>query len=96
MPLRMSDVASFIVKMRRHKARAKAHHIDSASGDAPLTHAPLNAEGAVSARRCPLVPEDVTFVCRDGVDAPKLLRAVRGALFQRALDVGANVLVDER
>ena len=96
MPLGVSNVASLFVKMRRHKTKAKAHHIDSSSGDAPLTHPALAADGAVSARRVPLTPEDVTFVCRDGVDAPKLLRAVRGALFQRALDVGANVLIDER
>ena len=96
MPLGVSNVANLLVKMRRAsgraKAKAKAHHIDSASGDGPRTHPGLPADG----RRVPLVPEDVTFVCRDGVDAAKLLRGVRAVLFQRALDVGANVLVDER
>ena len=96
MPLSISNVANVLVKMRRHRNKVKAHHIDSASGDAPLTHPALAGEGAVSARRVPLMAEDVTFVCRDGVDVSKLLRAARAAVYQSAVEVGANVLVDER
>ncbi|KAI0738964.1 hypothetical protein C8Q80DRAFT_1113235 [Daedaleopsis nitida] len=95
MPLRVANVANLLVKMRRHRSKAKEHHIESSSGDAPQTHPSLAEDNAVSARKVPL-EESQTFVCRDGVDAAKLLRAVRGALFQKALDVGANVLVDEQ
>lgn len=95
MPLRISNVANILVKMRRHRGKAKEHHIESSSGDKPLTHPSLAGENAVSAQKVPL-EESQTFVCRDGVDVAKLLRAVRGVLYQKALDVGANVLVDER
>ncbi|OSD01512.1 hypothetical protein PYCCODRAFT_1369239 [Trametes coccinea BRFM310] len=95
MPLSVSNVANLFVKMRRHRARAKAHHIESASGDAPQTHPGLDASGAASPERIPLERNE-TFVCRDGVDATKLLRAVRGALYEKAQTFGANVLVDER
>ncbi|KAI0760238.1 hypothetical protein C8Q74DRAFT_1208509, partial [Fomes fomentarius] len=95
MPLRISNVANILVKMRRHRGKAKEHHIESSSGDKPLTHPSLAGENAVSAQKLPL-EESQTFVCRDGVDVAKLLRAVRGVLYQKALDVGANVLVDEQ
>jgi hypothetical protein len=36
------------------------------------------------------------FFCRDAVDVPKLLRGSRASLFERAENIGANVLVDER
>ncbi|CDO70370.1 hypothetical protein BN946_scf184999.g10 [Trametes cinnabarina] len=93
MPLSVSNVANLFVKMRRHRAKAKAHHIESSSGDEPQTHPSL--EGAASVERIPLEKNE-TFVCRDGVDATKLLRAVRGALYEKAQTFGANVLVDER
>ncbi|KAI0356065.1 hypothetical protein OH77DRAFT_1424375 [Trametes cingulata] len=95
MPLSVSNVANLFVKMRRHRSKAKSHHIESSSGDAPQTHPALQAEGAVSAERIHLEQSE-TFVCRDGVDTAKLLRAVRGALYQKALTYGANVLVDEQ
>ena len=94
-PLGVSNVANLLVKMRRHRKKAKEHHIESSSGDGPLTHPSLAGENVVSARKVPL-EEHQTFVCRDGVDAAKLVRAVRGLLYQKALDVGANVLVDEK
>ncbi|KAI0763080.1 hypothetical protein BD413DRAFT_484725 [Trametes elegans] len=82
--------------MRRHSARAKAksHHIESTSGDAPQTHPSLDGAGAVSTLKVPLEQVE-TFVCRDGVDTALLLRAVRGALLEKAQELGANVLVDE-
>lgn len=94
-PLGVPRVASLLVKMRRHRAKAKSHHIESASGPEPLTHPALRDEDAVSPRKVPL-GEDTTFVCRDGVDVAKLLRAVRGSLYQKAVEIGANVLVDEQ
>ncbi|KAM5534018.1 hypothetical protein V8D89_012341 [Ganoderma adspersum] len=72
-----------------------SHHTESASGPEPLTHPALRDEDAVSPRKVPL-GEDTTFVCCDGVDVAKLLRAVRGSLHQKALEIGANVLVDEQ
>ena len=94
-PLGVPKVANLLVKMRQHRTKAKAHHIESSSGPEPLTHPALRDDGAVSPRKVPL-EENATFVCRDGVDAAKLIRAVRGSLYQKALDVGANVLVDEQ
>ncbi|KAI0676444.1 hypothetical protein C8Q78DRAFT_962357 [Trametes maxima] len=93
MPLGVYQVANLFVKMRQHRAKAKSHHIESSSGDEPQTHPTL--QGAVSIGRIPLEQHE-TFVCRDGVDATKLLRAVRGALLQKAETYGANVLVDEQ
>ncbi|RDX44419.1 hypothetical protein K466DRAFT_556178 [Polyporus arcularius HHB13444] len=95
MPLGVSNVANLLVKMRRHRKKAKEHHIESSSADGPLTHPSLTGENVVSARKVPL-EEHQTFICRDGVDTAKLVRAVRGSLYQKALDVGANVLVDEQ
>ncbi|KAH9941654.1 uncharacterized protein BXZ73DRAFT_41435 [Epithele typhae] len=95
MPLKLASAANIIVRLRRTRAAAKAHHIASTSGDAPRTHPALAADGAVLPRRVPL-EERVTFVCRDGVDGAKLLRGVRALLLQQAADIGANVLVDEQ
>ncbi|KAI0631134.1 hypothetical protein C8Q77DRAFT_1061853 [Trametes polyzona] len=93
MPLSVSNVANIFVRMRRHRSKSKTHHIESSSGDEPQTHPTL--QGAVSAEKIHL-EQDETFVCRDGVDATKLLRAVRGALYQKAQTYGANVLADEQ
>ncbi|EIW55160.1 uncharacterized protein TRAVEDRAFT_130298 [Trametes versicolor FP-101664 SS1] len=95
MPLSVSNVANLFVRMRRHRSKAKAHHIESTSGDAPQTHTALH--GVVSAETEKIhLEQDETFICRDGVDTTKLLRAVRGALYQKAQTYGANVLVDEQ
>lgn len=95
MPLKMADVANLFVRLRRAQARAAAQHIDSTSGDWPLTHAALADDVAMSPRKVPLVQED-TFVCKDGVDVAKLLRLARAALYEEAQVIGANVLVDEQ
>ncbi|OJT14029.1 hypothetical protein TRAPUB_9419 [Trametes pubescens] len=95
MPLSVSNVANLFVRMRRHRSKAKAHHIESTSGDAPQTHTAL--QGVISAETEKIhLEQDETFICRDGVDTTKLLRAVRGALYQKAQTYGANVLVDEQ
>lgn len=95
MPLSVSNVANLFIRMRRHRSKAKAHHIESTSGDAPQTHTALH--GVVSAETEKIhLEQDETFICRDGVDTTKLLRAVRGALYQKAQTYGANVLVDEQ
>ena len=40
--------------------------------------------------------EKERFICRDGVDVVKLLRAVRAFLYEKAEGRGANVLVEEQ
>ncbi|KAH9855367.1 hypothetical protein C2E23DRAFT_866945 [Lenzites betulinus] len=92
MPLSVSSVANIFVRMRRQRSKDKSHHIASSSGDEPQTHPAL--QGAVSPEKIHLEQRE-SFVCRDGVDATKLVRAVRGALYQKAQTYGANVLVDE-
>ncbi|KAG2139374.1 hypothetical protein BD769DRAFT_1350741 [Suillus cothurnatus] len=87
----VSTVTNAFVKLRR--STSKAESIDSTSGG-PQTHPLLQGEGATSKRKIPLVQNDI-FFCRDAVDVPKLLRGSRASLFERAENIGANVLVDE-
>lgn len=94
MPLRVADVASIFVKMRGLQDRSKYQLIESSSG-AAQTHPTMAGDGVVSARKVPIVQED-TFECRDAVDVPRLLRAVRASLYETAQALGANVLVDEQ
>lgn len=91
--IRLADVANIFVKLRKTQngARSKAQCIESSSGE-PKTHPGLEP---VSERKVPLGEEE-RFVCRDGVDAVKLLRAVRTSLYEKAESIGANVLVDEQ
>ncbi|OCH86848.1 hypothetical protein OBBRIDRAFT_737225 [Obba rivulosa] len=79
--------------MRRTSPKQK-QHIQSSSGE-PYTHLSLDAPGAVSERRVPLVQKD-DFVCRDAVDVVRLLRLVRASLYEKAEALGANVLIDEQ
>lgn len=95
MPLKMADVANILLKMRRHRARSQQQHVESSSGDWPITHPGLASDGTLSPCRVPLEQND-TFVCRDGVDVVKLLRLVRATLYEVAQSLGANVLVDEQ
>lgn len=94
MSLKLSNVASLFVKMRRTGSKQKDHHIESSSGE-PITDPRLIGEGVVSAKRVPLMEKE-RFVCRDGVDVVKLLRAVRSSLLEKAENRGANVLVEEQ
>lgn len=91
-PLAISTVANALVKLRRNTS--KTEFIDSTSGE-PQTHPLLRGEGVTSKRKVPLVQSDL-FFCRDAVDVPKLLRGSRASLLDRAENIGANVLVDER
>jgi len=96
MPLKsMADVASLIVRLRRHRKRAAQNHIHSDSGDEPFTDARFWGEGVLSTKRVPLERED-TFECRDGVDAAKLVRLARASLYEEAQLIGATALVDEQ
>jgi len=90
----MADVANIFVKMRRTKARSKAHHIESNSGE-PQTDPSLAAEGVTCAQKVDIELEDV-FTCVGGVDVKKLLRASRTRLFETATYLKANVLIDEQ
>lgn len=91
-PLAISTVANALVKLRRNTS--KTEFIGSTSGE-PQTHPLLRGEGVTSKRKVPLVQSDL-FFCRDAVDVPKLLRGSRASLLERAENIGANVLVDER
>lgn len=92
MPLKVADVANIFIKMRRAQSKTV---VESDSGEQPLTHPILQEEGALSVKQIPLAEEEV-FICRDGVDVAKLLRAVRGTLYERAQILGANVLSKEQ
>ncbi|KZT69923.1 hypothetical protein DAEQUDRAFT_725896 [Daedalea quercina L-15889] len=92
----MADVASLIVRLRRYRKRAAEGHIYSDSGDEPYTDGRFWGEGAVSAKKVPLPEREDVFVCRDGVDAEKLVRLARASLYEEAQLIGANVLVEEQ
>ena len=92
--LRISAVANIFLKLKKHKSNSKSHHIESSSGDA-WTYPALAEKGATCDKRV-LVEENQLFVCVGAVDVVKLLRAVRGSLYDKALAVGANVLLDEQ
>lgn len=91
MPLKVADVANILVKIRRTQSKTV---VQCDSGELPLTHPTFQA-GALSPKQVPLAQEE-GFVCKDGVDVVKLLRAVRGSLYERAQLLGANVLVQEQ
>lgn len=81
-------------RIRRKRSEKKDHHIESSSGG-PITDPSLTGDGAISEQKFPLI-EVERFVCRDGVDAAKLLRAVRQFLYDKAKGNGADVLVEEQ
>lgn len=94
-PLRMTltvstTVANAFVKFKR----ARHDALDFASG-IPITHPTLSGEDATCKRRVPLNHGD-RFVCKDAVDVAKLLRGSRASLLEKAVYLGANVLVEER
>ncbi|EIW78542.1 hypothetical protein CONPUDRAFT_60488 [Coniophora puteana RWD-64-598 SS2] len=90
--------------MSSEKGKEKAHSPSSAqhlslSSGAPQTHPCFAHDVDLTSamqpqRRVPLVHGD-TFVCTGGVDVPRLLRASRASLLDKASLLGANVLVDE-
>ncbi|EJC98228.1 uncharacterized protein FOMMEDRAFT_97148 [Fomitiporia mediterranea MF3/22] len=98
--LTFPHVAKIFVKLRRVQKKVKAHHIDSSSGDEPQTHSSLlNAHGGLVPevmRKLARLEIQEEFVCLDGVDVEKLLRASRLALLEHASPLLANVLVDEQ
>jgi hypothetical protein len=85
---RISDVANIILM----RDQTKAHHIESCSGD-PQTCPSL--EGATVEKKVPMTHSDL-FICSGAVDVVKLLRGSRICLFDKALSIGGNVLVDEQ
>ncbi|KAL5522436.1 hypothetical protein ACEPAG_8452 [Sanghuangporus baumii] len=95
--LTFPHVAKLFVKLRRMQKKAKAHHTDSSSGNNPITHPSLLndiGELDITKKRARLeIQED--YVCADGVDVAKLLRASRAVLLERASPLHANVLIDE-
>lgn len=95
MPLTLPSMASVFVKLQRAKDRSKSDSLDFSSGE-PQTHPScLSGESAMPRSRDSLVHTDI-FTCKGAVDVPKLLRASRASLLEKAEYLGANVLVDER
>ncbi|KIM70621.1 hypothetical protein SCLCIDRAFT_100849 [Scleroderma citrinum Foug A] len=93
MPLTLPSVASVFVKLQRAKDRAKTDTLDFCSGD-PQTHPCLFGEGTTPRNRVSLVHSDL-FTCKGAVDVPKLLRASRASLLEKAEYLGGNILVEE-
>lgn len=92
MPLALPAVVSVLVKLRRTIDKSKGESLECSSGE-PQTHPCL--EGATDLVELPLAHSDV-FTCKGAVDLPKLLRASRASLFDKAIYSGANVLHKER
>jgi hypothetical protein len=90
----MSDVANIFIRMRRRSTKNKPYHIDCSSG-APQTHPSLAGVGATSPQKIEVEFAD-DFVCANGVDVVRLLRATRATLLETATLWNANVLVNER
>lgn len=90
MTLTVSTVANAFIKFRR----AQHDALDFASG-IPITDPSLCGEDATCKRRVPLEHAD-RYVCKGAVDVAKLLRGSRTSLLEKAVLLGANVLVEER
>ncbi|PFH49562.1 hypothetical protein AMATHDRAFT_147417 [Amanita thiersii Skay4041] len=73
--------------------RFKSHHMESSSGEAPLSH-PGIAQASCE-HRVPLKRLDV-YMCQGGVNVATLLRATRGDLVEEAVERGLSALVDEQ
>ncbi|TFK49111.1 hypothetical protein OE88DRAFT_1663498 [Heliocybe sulcata] len=93
--LRVADVASLFMKLRPASHKSSSNHIESSSGPEHITHPVLQGDPSVGAKKLPLIQEE-TFAVADAVDVPKLVRASRSALLEKAETLGANCLVDER
>ncbi|TDL18749.1 hypothetical protein BD410DRAFT_728104 [Rickenella mellea] len=92
--LRFAHIADLFVKLRRLQNNARqANDLESTSGPEPVTHAELKDDSSVK-KHARLELEEV-FMCANGVDVVKLLRASRGTLLDAAKLLRSNVLVDE-
>ncbi|KAF8553318.1 hypothetical protein OG21DRAFT_1510347 [Imleria badia] len=89
MTLTVSTVANAFIKFKR----ARHDALDFASG-IPITHPSLCGEERMCNRRVPLEHGD-RYVCTGAVDVTKLLRGSRASLLDKAVLLGANVLVEE-
>lgn len=96
--LSFPHAAKLFVKLRRVQRKVKAHHIDSNSGDEPVTSRSLlsTSEEAGSTKKLARLEIQDVYVCIDAVDVAKLLRASRTSLLDQASPLNANVLVDEQ
>lgn len=88
--LTLYNISQALIRTRRFRNNQR---IVSSSGPHPITHSSLS--GAASTTRVHISRDD-EFICASGVDIPKLLRACRSTLLDRATAIGANVLVDEQ
>jgi len=102
MPLSMHNISNIFVQLQRQKRRGggddndtahKDHHIRSSSGDSPNTHSTVASQDQTI--HGPRLSRDDFFICTDAVDVPRLLRASRNALYNKAIAWGGNALVNE-
>lgn len=88
--LSLYNITQAFIRAQRIK---KSKTIVSSSGPTPITHPTLSQ--AVGYSKLPVSHED-EFICSNGVDVPKLLRATRSTLLEKAQILGAHILVEER
>jgi len=88
-------MSQILAKLRPVKEpQSKAQHFDLHSGP-PQTHPSLTEDGVTCEARA-LIEHRDQFVCAGAVDMAKLLRGSRSSLVEKAMTLGANVLVDEQ
>lgn len=91
--LGMADVANIFVRMRR-TSKSKSYHIDLSSGESQ-THPSLAGDGVTFTQKVEVELVD-EFVCANGVNVARLLRATRATLLEMVTLFQANALVDEK
>ena len=88
----LASHASFSSSSRPGSPKQKHHHLESSSGQIPLSHSGL-AEHACQRRES--IERIDTYHCSGGVNVPVLLRSTRSELMDIASILGANALVEE-
>lgn len=101
MPLSIHNISNIFLSLQKQRNRAsdcppfdrKDHHIQSSSGDEPLTHPDLTSQAVIT--NGPHLSTDELFICADGVDVPRLLKVTRSTLYDKAQTLGGNALINE-
>ena len=88
----LASHASFSSSSPPRSPKQKRHHLESSSGQIPLSHPGL-AEHACQRRES--IERIDTYHCAGGVNVPVLLRSTRSELMDIASILGANALVEE-
>ncbi|KAF9262271.1 hypothetical protein L218DRAFT_867907 [Marasmius fiardii PR-910] len=72
----------------------KNQRVESSSGEDPMSHPGL-CESLASPQKASIIHRD-TFSCSGGVNLGRLLGMTRERILDRAIEAGANCLVDEK